>query len=237
MRRSVARRPARVARAAAMVCGLAALAVAVKLLTMVWLSSSGAAAYADGSYPEAAQAFDRLGVVNVVEPWRAPFGRGGALYRQGQLDAAGNEFGEALDLAPERCEIRFNLAVTMEAIGDSMIGDERAVEELQNEHPLELYRTALDVIGARRCSVGDPDGAGARLESARLRIIEKLGGEEAELPPPDIGDDEPDDNEQNESSTRSASEELQERNQLGAQQRDDTRELARDQAPAPQSDW
>jgi hypothetical protein len=225
------------ARGAALVTGLILVAAGIKLLTMVWFSASGASAYADGSYRSAATAFDRLAVANVIEPWRVPFGRGAVLYRQGALEAAGNEFGEALELAPERCEIRFNLAVTMEAIGDSMIGDERAVEELQNEFPLELYRTALDVIGAGHCPVGDPEGAGARLEAARRRLIEKLGGEEAQLPQPDFGDDSGDENEQNESSTRSDTDELQERNQLGAQQRDDARELARQEDRAPRNDW
>src|SRR5688572_7838661 len=121
----------RARRGSALVAGLLLLVVGVKLLTMVWFSSAGAAAYDDHSHHRAATEFGRLAALNVVEPWREPFGQGAALYRQGELLAAAAAFDEALDAAPERCEIRFNLAVTIEALGDSMLGEEViAVEDI-----------------------------------------------------------------------------------------------------------
>jgi len=221
------------------VAGLVIAAAGARIVTIVWWGSAGAAAYDDGRYGRAETSFERLGVLNPIERWRAPFGRGAALYRAGNLDAASGAFGDALELAPGRCETRFNLAVTLEARGDAMIGDEHSVEDIDNEAPFELYRSALDVINTGGCPSEAPDDAGDRLAQAFRRIVAKLGGEEQDLPVPDPGegdsDDEPPDDE---TGTRSATDELERRNQLGAEQRDDVRDLAsRDRPPAAQNDW
>ena len=98
------------------------LAVSVKLITMSWLSTSGASTYNAASYERSATMFGRLGFLNVVEPWRAHFGSGTALHRTGDLDGAEAAFRRALELAPQRCDIRFNLVVTIEAQGDRLAG-------------------------------------------------------------------------------------------------------------------
>ena len=97
---------------------LVLLAIAFKLVTMSWFSSRGAAAYDEAHYDRSLTEFDRLEVVNVIEPWRAPFGLGTARHRQGDLEGAEAAFRRALELAPERCDVRFNLVVTIEAQGD-----------------------------------------------------------------------------------------------------------------------
>ena len=118
---SVARRRRR-RRLLALPIVLALLAISIKLVTMSWFSTRGAAAYDDANYDRSVTEFDRLEVVNVIEPWRAYFGLGTSRHRQGDLEGAEAAFRRALELAPGRCDVRFNLVVTIEAQGDRLTG-------------------------------------------------------------------------------------------------------------------
>jgi tetratricopeptide (TPR) repeat protein len=143
------------------------IAGGVKLVTMSWLSNRGVAAYNDARYDESSAAFDRLQVLNVVDPWRAHLGAGAALY--GLDDPAGAEaaFRRALELAPERCDVRFNLVVTIEAQGDRL---QPALEDARSH-----YAIALDIAKGRLCPPSTAGDAGVRLEEARRRLQDKLG--------------------------------------------------------------
>ena len=52
------------------------LAVTIKLLTMSWYSTRGVSAYTDADYQRSAAQFDRLKILNIIEPWRAHQGSG-----------------------------------------------------------------------------------------------------------------------------------------------------------------
>jgi tetratricopeptide (TPR) repeat protein len=157
------------------------LAVGLKLVTMSWLSASGASAYDGTRYEQSAAAFDRLQVVNVVEPWRAHFGEGAALYRRDDFAGAEAAFRRALDLAPERCDVRFNLAVTIEAEGDQIVGGEPgAVDESALEAGRSRYAIALDIAKGRLCPPSTAGDAGVRLEDTRRRLQAKLDLESSE---------------------------------------------------------
>ena len=207
------------------------LAVSVKLVTMSWFSTRGVAAYEDESYTRSVTEFDRLELINVVDPWRAHLGSGAALYRQDDLEGAEAAFRRALEIAPQRCDVRFNLVVTIEAQGDRLTGGEqREVEESERQDGLARYRVALDIADAGVCPESTAGEAATRLEAARDRLRAKLGaessgdGEELEAP------QEQEQSQQAGEESDSQQEQLSERNQTGAAEREDHSDLDPSQA-------
>ena len=202
------------------------LASGVKLVTMSWFSTRGASAYEGARYEQSATAFDRLQVLNVVEPWRAHLGSGAALNRRGDLAGAEAEFRRALELAPERCDVRFNLTVTIEAQGDRLIGDQEAdVEESAVQDGRSRYAIALDIAKGRLCPPSTAGDAGVRLEETRRRLQDKLGLESSE---PDEELSAPVQREVSNPSGEQSDEKLEriaERNQEGATERQDVTDL------------
>jgi hypothetical protein len=202
------------------------LAVSVKLVTMSWFSTRGVAAYGDESYDESVTEFDRLQLVNVIEPWRAHLGSGTALHRGDDLEGAEAAFRRALEIAPQRCDVRFNLVVTIEAQGDQLTGGEqREVEESERQDGLARYRVALDIADAGLCPASTTGDAGTRLEEARKRLRAKLGAETAaegeELEAPQQREDSDRAGEESDSQQQ----EIAERNQTGAAEREDHSDL------------
>jgi tetratricopeptide (TPR) repeat protein len=202
------------------------LAVSIKLLTMSWFSTSGTAAYSDQRYDRSETEFDRLQLLNVIDPWRAHFGLGTALHGQNDLEAAEAAFRRALELEPGRCDVLFNLVVTIEAQGDQLTGGEqRKVEETEREDGLARYRVALDIADAGLCPRSSTGDAGTRLEEARQRLRAKLGaetagdGEELEIP------QQREDRQEAGEESNSDEEQLAERNQTGAAEREDHSDL------------
>ncbi len=137
--------------AALLVAALAAVA-GVKLVTVGWLSNSGVDAYERSDYGAAEVAFDRLSIANVVQRWVAPFDLGVARAANDDLTGAESAFRTALRLDPARCETRFNLAATIEAIGDDVQGG------ALNPVARQRYEDALAIAEAGAC---DPE-IGAR---------------------------------------------------------------------------
>jgi tetratricopeptide (TPR) repeat protein len=196
---------------------LVLIASGVKLVTMSWLSNRGVAAYDDAEFDQSSAAFDRLQVLNVVEPWRAHLGSGAA--RHGRDDLAGAEaaFRRALELAPERCDVRFNLVVTIEAQGDRL---QPAVQDARSR-----YAIALDIAKGRLCPPSTAGDAGVQLENARRRLQDKLGLESS------APEDEPSAPVQREVSNPAGEQDdarlqrIAERNQDGATERQDVTDL------------
>lgn len=202
------------------------LAVSLKLVTMSWFSTRGAAAYGAERYDRSATEFDRLQLVNIVEPWRAHLGSGTVLHRRDDLEGAEAAFRRALELAPQRCDVRFNLVVTIEAQGDRLTGGEqREVEEADRQDGIARYRVALDIADAGLCPVSTTGDAGTRLEETRDRLRAKLGaesadeGEELEAPP------EREDSDRAGEESDSEQQQIAERNQTGAAEREDHSDL------------
>jgi hypothetical protein len=218
---------------------LVLLAIAFKLVTMSWFSSRGAAAYDEAHYDRSLTEFDRLEVVNVIEPWRAPFGLGTARHRQGDLEGAEAAFRRALELAPERCDVRFNLVVTIEAQGDRLTGGEqREVEESERQDGLARYRVALDIADTGLCPTSTTGDAGSRLDEARRRLRAKLGaetsGDEEELEAPQEREQRDRSGEESDSQQQR----IADRNQGGAAEREDHSDLDPNQVQEEgTSDW
>ncbi|MEP6648480.1 MAG: hypothetical protein ABJA74_01005 [Lapillicoccus sp.] len=97
--------------------------VATKLLTMVALGDEAVRAYTAGNVTGTEGAGNRLGFLNLIEPHKAPFARGDARVLAGDYDGARAAFEESLSLAPpdsrESCQIRVNLALSLEKLGQA----------------------------------------------------------------------------------------------------------------------
>ena len=106
---------------------LAFLAV-LKLLSAVAINMAGESAYEHQNHNTAADRFSTLEFFNVVEPWKAYFNQGTAIYASGSFFDATTEFDVALQLVPkapegepptrEECDVRTNYSLAFEGLGD-----------------------------------------------------------------------------------------------------------------------
>jgi hypothetical protein len=226
---------------------IVAMAVGVKLVTMYVFAAAGADAYRAGQFEASETDYGHLRTLDLVDPWRTDLGVGDARYRQGDLVAAAAAFRRALEVAPERCEIRFNLAVTIEAQGDRLYAGEELVVDagaggiagqspVGPSDPAERYAAALDVVEAGECPTQHVDDPGDRLAATEARLIAKLaaledgGGDAEAMEPEDATESERGDSEQ--------INELEMRNRSGASQREEARDRDTSGAvPDGQSNW
>jgi hypothetical protein len=132
-----------------------ALLVAAKLISVVVAGDSAAAAFAsgDGSTVRADAAV--LGVINILEPAKAPFAAGAAAMLDGRLDDADSHFTAALartDVA-QSCPVRVNLELVRETQGD------RAAAAGDRARADERYASALTVVddAPRICFASNSD--------------------------------------------------------------------------------
>jgi tetratricopeptide (TPR) repeat protein len=222
------------------------LAMGVKAGSMFWFSAAGARAYGDGSYDASIDAYRHLESWNVVDPSLAFVGIGDAWYRQGDLVEAELAFARALDLAPGDCEVRFNYAITVEAQGDRILAreplspgeEDRPFDPAapRRDNAFERYSIALTIANGRPCESGRPDDAGDRLASTRERIQAKLDALRDET-----GDNDSPEAQEPENQDRGDGEEIEDlelRNQSGANQREQARDRdTRGVTPDGQSNW
>ena len=144
--------------------------VATKLLTMVALGDEAVHAYSSGNVTGTESAADRLGFLNLIEPHKAPFARGDARVLAGDYDGARAAFEESLTLAPkdsrESCQIRVNLALSLEKLGQAAQNAGRADQAKQ------YFDRVQQVVGAAPpgCFDGDAqDDEGQALRDAQQR--------------------------------------------------------------------
>jgi len=100
----------------------------LKLLSAVALNMAGASAYEHANHNTAADRFESLEFFNVVEPWKAHFNQGTAIYAGGDFWEATQQLEVALDLVPkspqgeppgkEECDVRTNYSLALEGLGD-----------------------------------------------------------------------------------------------------------------------
>jgi hypothetical protein len=132
-----------------------ALLVAVKLLSVAVSGNSAARAFASGDASAVRADAAILGVVNVVEPQRAPFAAGAAAVLDGRLDDADVHFTDALARSDTEgsCPARVNLELVRETQGD------RAAAAGDRARADERYASALAVVDAapRGCFAGNTD--------------------------------------------------------------------------------
>ncbi|WP_277050328.1 hypothetical protein [Ruania albidiflava] len=111
---------------------------AAKLLSAVLLNLAGTSAYEKQNYVTATDRFASLAFFNVVEPWKAPFNEGTAVYATGDFFTAKEHLDVALGLVPtapegeprgeEECMVRTNYSLSLEGLGDeAMIASDFAM--------------------------------------------------------------------------------------------------------------
>jgi len=111
---------------------------AAKLLSAVLLNLAGTSAYEKQNYVTATDRFSSLAFFNVVEPWKAPFNEGTAVYATGDFFTAKEHLDVALGLVPtapegeprgeEECMVRTNYSLALEGLGDeAMIASDFAM--------------------------------------------------------------------------------------------------------------
>ena len=217
---------------------VALLAISVKLLAMSWWARQGASAYDDSRYRVSQSEFEHTLFANVIDPWKAWLGIGDARFRMDDLDGAQAAFARALNAEPERCDVRFNLAVTIEAQGDRLMGGNAVdVTESEKLDGVSRYRVALDIVNAGLCPVAEADGPGARLATTRERLEAKLGADstlqdESAMDDPDGNEDA----DQNETDTQQDA--IEERNDTGAAERQDASDInPTEQQPPRDPNW
>ncbi|WP_406815064.1 hypothetical protein [Mycobacterium sp. M23085] len=164
------------------------LLVIAKLISVVLVGDSAASAFARGDGDALRIDAAILGVVNVVEPARAPFAAGAAAVLDGRLDDADGHFSDALartDVASS-CPARVNLELVRETQGDraAAAGDRGRAEE--------RYLSALSVVDAApvTCFAGntdpDPQRRALRADAANRLAAKRtaLNAPPSEAPPP-----------------------------------------------------
>ncbi|WP_162941897.1 tetratricopeptide repeat protein [Desertimonas flava] len=228
----------------------ALLAVGLKSLTMYWFAAAGTSAYADGHWERAETNFRRLGVLDIVDPSLDDLGLGDALYRQGDLLGAEDAFRRALAAAPDDCEIRFNLAVTLEAQGDLLAAGDSLADDTDADpfdrrtavgpgpdDPRAAYQDAMNIVDGRTCRSIVPDDAGARLAETRERLSKKLGRDRDPQSDTELAQEE-NESIDNEGVDTEQVNELDARNRAGAAQREATRDLdTSGRSPGQDPNW
>ncbi len=152
---------------------LVLLLVALKLLSMVAIGNQARSAYDAGEVTAVEQAAARLGFLNVIERHKAPFARGDARVLAGDFAGAREAFEEALGVAPrnavEACQIRVNLVLSLEKLGDAA----KAGTGLDAAKP---YYDRMQVVVAdapEGCFQPPAGDTGQQLGDARGRAQEK----------------------------------------------------------------
>lgn len=161
---------------------LVALVIAVKLLVMDAAAHRAVAGFYANSADAVHQAADTMAFANVVEQHKAPFARGDAWVVAGDFDQARAAFEQALELAPpdsvDSCQIRVNLALALEKLGDAahQAGDEPTARQ--------HWQRVVEVTGAAPPGCFDPpaDGAGEKSRKAGQRAQAKLNPPSGQQP-------------------------------------------------------
>jgi tetratricopeptide (TPR) repeat protein len=153
---------------------LALALVSAKLLTMVAFGDEAIRAYVSGNVTGTENAGERLEFVNLIEPHKAPFARGDARVLAGDYDGARQAFEEALGLAPrdsrESCQIRVNLALSLEKLGQAAQTAGKA--DLAKQYFDRVQQVVNDAPPG--CFEGDAqDKEGQQLRDAQQRAQEQ----------------------------------------------------------------
>jgi tetratricopeptide (TPR) repeat protein len=184
------------------------LLVSARLLLVAVDQDEGLTAYSAGQHASARERFERNGVLNPLEPWIAPFNEGDALFRLDDYRGAVASFSAALSVAPaeRECDVRNNLALSHEALGD------RASRRGNLAAALASWQRGRNAI--ERClSPETPASEETRAASQAIdtRLQEKIGPQvevEADVPVP--SDDE----------TQAKIDAVEQRNQLARERRE-----------------
>lgn len=197
---------------------VAALLV-IKLLSMVAAAHTAITTHLAGDPAGTIAAAQWQQPLNWFEPYKAPYNAGVGSASVGALDQARTEFEEALSLATglEVCAVRVNLALVVEWMGDAALADGSPAEASA------LWQEALTITleTPQECRSEEADAQSPdpersleeSLDESQERLEEKLRDQQ---PPPD----QPSESEEP-APSESDLQELQDRLEQGAQERED----------------
>jgi len=148
---------------------VALLVVAGMIVGPYTTNDSAVRSYEYGDFDGSAEQSSRLLDGNLLEDWVPWFNRGNALAEQEEYTAAIDDFERALELAPEEraCDVRVNLALSWERLGDIYIAGGF------NQGAINLYEAAKAVIAeGDGCDPDEPSGE--QLDVAGPRVQAKI---------------------------------------------------------------
>lgn len=154
---------------------LVAVVVAVKLLSLPISAGQAQQAFDGGRGERTLKAGQAMGVLNMVERWKAHFAQGDGHVLLGDFHKAQEQFVAALDLVPanESCKVRVNLVLTLEKLGEAKdkAGDPASAQALYAEGSEVVAQAPRDCFAPE--SDGNKDGEGQALTEAQQRLVQK----------------------------------------------------------------
>ncbi|WP_286198902.1 hypothetical protein ACRDU6_20310 [Mycolicibacterium sp. ELW1] len=161
---------------------LLAVVAAVKMMSVVVVGNSAVSHFHRGDGAALQNDASRLGVLDVIEPAKAPFAQGSAAVLEGRLADADTEFSRAL-AGGQSCAVSVNLELVRETQGDVAAASGRT------DAAGERYRSALRAVAEAPagCFAGNddpqPDRRTVRAE-ADARLAAKIAALQSVPPPP-----------------------------------------------------
>lgn len=204
------------------------IVLAIRFLTLPMNMGSAQDAHSTDDGGGMVSAAEKLGILNLVERWRAPFVEGTGKSISGDLEGGRSD----LELALERtddpqddCTVRTNLVITISQQADQAEedGDEDAKKSFAEEG-LKLIEE-----GPEGCLDGQDDGNGGDAGRKQQEEQEKLEEQSGQAEPDEDEDDGDDQDEDKDSEGGSGGEkdpkekELEERNQQGQSESEERR--------------
>ncbi len=166
-----------------------ATVAAIKMISVVLIGNSAVSHFDRGDGAALRSDAARLGIVNVIEPAKAPFADGVAAVLEGRLADAEADFTLALSHG-QSCSARVNLELVRETQGDVAAAAGRSVAAE------ERYRSALAVVAQAPagCFAGNDDPQPDRRTvraGAEGRLSAKIAWLHAVPPAPELGPGQP----------------------------------------------
>jgi hypothetical protein len=164
---------------------IVALIASIKMVSVVVAGNSAASDFTRGDISALRDDVSVLGVLNVLEPEKAPYAAGSLAVLEGRLDQADERYSEVLLRigAQQSCPVRVNLELVRETQGDL------AVRDLRWAQAHEHFSSALTVVeqAGGGCFQGNTDADPQRRairDDAAARLAAKLSALWVPPPPP-----------------------------------------------------
>ncbi len=210
---------------------LVLLVLAARFLTLPVNMGTAQDAHSTDDGTGMVSAAEKLGVLNIVERWRAPFVEGTGKAVDGDLSGGRKDLELALDRTSDPqddCTVRTNLVLTISQQADE------AEEEGDEDTAKKLAEEGLKLIeeGPEGCLDGQDDGnegeAGRKQQEEQDKLEEQSGQKEDEDDQGGDGDEDEEDGEEKEDEDSGEQEdpkqkELEERNEQGQSESEERR--------------
>lgn len=198
-----------------------------KLLSMYAFAHQSISAYVVDDYAGSESAAHGQEFLNWFEPYKAPFNVGTALAGAEELPEARAKLEEALDLATglEVCDVRINLSLVIERMGDAarQDGDGAGAAELYGEALTITVETPEECRSedAQNQSSDPNRDPGESLDESEERLKEKQQQQEQQQEQPQDGEEQPqEEQEQPAQPDEQKLDDLKDKLEQGTQERD-----------------